>query len=641
MRQLRTALYAALLASTLALSSSAFPALVQQGYFLVYDDDLDVTWLLEAGSRGEMTYADAQAYAQELNAGAFAGGTNWRLPRTDLTGAGCSGQYAEGYGCTGSELGHMNYVELGNVAGAPPDGGLTNRGPFVDLSADVYWSETLDASGDAFVFNFFNGYQTTGVTGAGVRHYAWLLHHGHLTMPTPACSDGQDNDGDGLVDFPNDPGCQNAEDIDEVDAPVCAVAKRALTGEDPKTFRLSFLSATYPACRIPTVSVNLGAGKSMSPTGGLTCVPSTSPWAGAGTSTPTITLNPQLAPGSEYSTCIVDNLSFYWTTAQTATATYTCPSGNGTVSGPFDYHYDFTTYKTWKISQATLGACPGDRCPEIPGLQTLDSDGDGRGDECDNCPSVANSSQLDADGDHIGDACDNCPAVANTAQADADGDGRGNACDNCPSTANPNQADADGDGTGDACEGTSGCLTLIPLRPYTKFFRAISASREQQVGGVYAANEAATAKIKVGVLKWLQCALPPHVLPHQLPPDHIPCLEGPITTGLPEKCPGLPCEIDQPGCMDPYQRMRGFVADRALYSVAQWATGAIGDSVLTKRLRALVDSGEIRAAARTSRIRYLPRTRVWAGLLLALGLIAIGALGGWLARRRRLTSAAG
>ncbi len=34
--------------------------------------------------------------------------------------------------------------------------------------------------------------------------------------PTPACSDGLDNDGDGKVDFPNDPGCFNEDDPDEI-----------------------------------------------------------------------------------------------------------------------------------------------------------------------------------------------------------------------------------------------------------------------------------------------------------------------------------------------------------------------------------------------------------------------------------------
>jgi hypothetical protein len=32
------------------------------------------------------------------------------------------------------------------------------------------------------------------------------------------CSDGMDNDGDGKVDFPNDPGCSSLDDTDETDA---------------------------------------------------------------------------------------------------------------------------------------------------------------------------------------------------------------------------------------------------------------------------------------------------------------------------------------------------------------------------------------------------------------------------------------
>ncbi|MFZ5468288.1 MAG: MYXO-CTERM sorting domain-containing protein [Myxococcota bacterium] len=37
-----------------------------------------------------------------------------------------------------------------------------------------------------------------------------------------ACSDGNDNDGDGKTDFPADPGCLSANDIDETDVPQCS-----------------------------------------------------------------------------------------------------------------------------------------------------------------------------------------------------------------------------------------------------------------------------------------------------------------------------------------------------------------------------------------------------------------------------------
>jgi len=35
------------------------------------------------------------------------------------------------------------------------------------------------------------------------------------------CSDGTDNDGDGLTDYPSDPGCSSASDPDEYNAPAC------------------------------------------------------------------------------------------------------------------------------------------------------------------------------------------------------------------------------------------------------------------------------------------------------------------------------------------------------------------------------------------------------------------------------------
>ena len=42
-----------------------------------------------------------------------------------------------------------------------------------------------------------------------------------FNVPPPACSDGIDDDGDGLVDYPQDPGCKNADDYASVESPVC------------------------------------------------------------------------------------------------------------------------------------------------------------------------------------------------------------------------------------------------------------------------------------------------------------------------------------------------------------------------------------------------------------------------------------
>ena len=46
-----------------------------------------------------------------------------------------------------------------------------------------------------------------------------------VVAPTLICSDGLDNDGDGLIDFPADPGCTGTDDGDETDPPQCSDGK--------------------------------------------------------------------------------------------------------------------------------------------------------------------------------------------------------------------------------------------------------------------------------------------------------------------------------------------------------------------------------------------------------------------------------
>lgn len=46
-----------------------------------------------------------------------------------------------------------------------------------------------------------------------------------IVEPARICSDGQDNDGDGQIDFPNDPGCSGADDGDETDPAICSDGK--------------------------------------------------------------------------------------------------------------------------------------------------------------------------------------------------------------------------------------------------------------------------------------------------------------------------------------------------------------------------------------------------------------------------------
>ncbi len=58
------------------------------------------------------------------------------------------------------------------------------------------------------------------------------------TNPSSAslCNDSLDNDGDGSIDFPNDPGCQSLNDNDEVDSPLRGTELNA-----PNQLIMSFL----------------------------------------------------------------------------------------------------------------------------------------------------------------------------------------------------------------------------------------------------------------------------------------------------------------------------------------------------------------------------------------------------------------
>ena len=84
---------------------------------LIYDDDLDITLLGDAdfaktsgfSGDGFMNWSTAVTWAGSLTVGGF---TGWRLP-TALNPDG-SGP-CRGFKCTGSELGHIFYTELGNV----------------------------------------------------------------------------------------------------------------------------------------------------------------------------------------------------------------------------------------------------------------------------------------------------------------------------------------------------------------------------------------------------------------------------------------------------------------------------------------------------------------------------------------------
>ena len=173
------------------LSGAAVAA--NDGYAVfVYDTDLNITWLRNANVNGPQTWNQANAWATALTVGAISG---WRLPSTLQPDASCSfsgpleptGTASHGNGCSGSEMGHLWYTELGNIAGV-----LWFTGPFMGLQTN-YWSSTKYAHQTDFSWYFSAnwGFQTIAPQGIymgamAVRDGDVLNDGGGNNVPEPS-----------------------------------------------------------------------------------------------------------------------------------------------------------------------------------------------------------------------------------------------------------------------------------------------------------------------------------------------------------------------------------------------------------------------------------------------------------------------
>ncbi len=178
------------------IATFAGATLIDRGGGLIYDDDLDITWLQDANyaktsgydTDGSMTWEDANIWANALVYGEF---EDWRLPLTLQPDPVCTGQNSfpssYGYNCTGSEMGHLYYTELGNSAHGP----LLNIGPFINVQGSFrYWSETELAPDPRFAwfFEFRDGRLDASSKGVDYGNvYAWAVRDGDVTsIPEPA-----------------------------------------------------------------------------------------------------------------------------------------------------------------------------------------------------------------------------------------------------------------------------------------------------------------------------------------------------------------------------------------------------------------------------------------------------------------------
>ncbi len=139
-----------------------------------YDTKLNITWLRDWNADGQMNWASAKAWAASLNIGGF---TGWRLPEVsapegeslNITPAYTGTDRGYNVNITNSELAHMFYVTLGNLAfydsignEAQSGWGLTNTAYFTNMQSFDYWSGTEDALDPSYAWFFNTGYGLQG-----------------------------------------------------------------------------------------------------------------------------------------------------------------------------------------------------------------------------------------------------------------------------------------------------------------------------------------------------------------------------------------------------------------------------------------------------------------------------------------------
>lgn len=130
---------------------------------------------------GQMSWWGGQAWVAYLNHITYAGQTGWRLPNADPA---CGFNY----NCSGSELGHLFYSELGGLASQSIT--TTHDGDynlFSNVQSSVYWSGTEYAPFPLYAwrFNTLSGYQNFDFKYN--TFYGWAVRPGQVAaVPVPA-----------------------------------------------------------------------------------------------------------------------------------------------------------------------------------------------------------------------------------------------------------------------------------------------------------------------------------------------------------------------------------------------------------------------------------------------------------------------
>ncbi len=178
-------------------SVSANADLIDRGGGLIYDTDINVTWLQNANlaasntfgvggiqALGQMDWSTAQSWIAAMNAANYLGYSDWRLPTTPFLGTGVFTDQGD--------MGHLYYDELlGQPAPFPagPAIPLTDTSPFTNVqqySACNYWLYGFPGDLDYKpTFDFSIGLQSDGRT-IMQEEFCWPVRTGDVAaVPEP------------------------------------------------------------------------------------------------------------------------------------------------------------------------------------------------------------------------------------------------------------------------------------------------------------------------------------------------------------------------------------------------------------------------------------------------------------------------
>jgi hypothetical protein len=171
-------------AAVFSFSGLAQADLIDRGGGLIYDTDLNITWLSDANyGGGTKSWEEAVAWAKNLkyfDSVRQVIWDGWRLPSAMNVNVDPPTGPDVGYIST-SEMGHLFYIELGGTAGSPITSSTNpNLGLFTNIMLGGYWLGTEDPSNSAMAWftRTYRGDQDWG--NKGDPGWAWAVRDGDV-----------------------------------------------------------------------------------------------------------------------------------------------------------------------------------------------------------------------------------------------------------------------------------------------------------------------------------------------------------------------------------------------------------------------------------------------------------------------------